>query len=154
MAETDLSRAILHTERTLPYSAAAIFAAIGNPERLARWWGPDGFTNTFEEFDFREGGRWVFTMHGPDGKDYANENVFREIVPDAKVVLEHVVPPHFRLTITLSPSGEQTHLTWDQEFESIELADRLRSICEPANEQNLDRLEQVMEQGNKDSRQP
>ena len=32
---------------------AAVFAALAAPDRLARWWGPDGFANTFDVFDFQ-----------------------------------------------------------------------------------------------------
>lgn len=46
--------------RYFAFTPQAIFAAIETPERLARWWGPDGFSNTFEVFEFRTGGRWVF----------------------------------------------------------------------------------------------
>jgi uncharacterized protein YndB with AHSA1/START domain len=140
--------AVLSTERILATSPRDVFAAFANPDRLALWWGPSGFTNTFERFEFETGGQWVFTMHGPDGKDYANECVFREIQPDAKVVIEHVVQPLFRLTVTLTLSGDGTHLKWEQEFETPEMAERLRPICDPANEQNLDRLEVLLASGN------
>ena len=50
-----------------------VFKAFADPTHLARWWGPKGFRNTFEEFDFRPGGTWRFTMHGPDGVDYQNK---------------------------------------------------------------------------------
>ena len=29
-----------------------VFAAFSEANRLAAWWGPDGFTNTFEQFEF------------------------------------------------------------------------------------------------------
>jgi uncharacterized protein YndB with AHSA1/START domain len=45
----------------------------------AQWWGPEGFANTFAQFEFKPGGRWVFVMHGPNGANYPNESVFREI---------------------------------------------------------------------------
>jgi len=71
-------------------------------------------------------------------------SVFREIEPDAKIVIEHVKGHWFRLTVTLSARGEQTHLTWIQEFESQEVAAKLRHVVVPANEQNLDRLEALL----------
>jgi len=83
-------------------------------------------------------------MHGPDGANYPNESVFREIQPDTKIVIEHVVQPWFRLTVTLTARGDRTHLSWVQEFENPETAARVRLVCEPANEQNLDRLAAVL----------
>ena len=83
-------------------------------------------------------------MHGPDGTNYPNENIFREILPDSKIVIEHILDPLFKLTVELTACGDQTHLAWHQVFETPEVAARVRSICEPANEQNLDRLEAVL----------
>ncbi len=136
--------AALSTERLFSAIPRQIFAAFERPELLAQWWGPDGFTNTFEQFEFNLGGRWVFVMHGPDGSNYPNECVFREIQSDARIVIEHVVAPWFTLTVTLTARGDQTLLAWVQEFESPEVADKVRAICEPANEQNLDRLEALL----------
>ncbi len=136
--------AVVSTERVLSAKPRDVFAAFEQPDRLARWWGPNGFTNTFEQFEFKPGGGWVFVMHGPNGIDYPNDNVFREIQPDAKIVIEHVSPPRYRLTVTLTPRGDATHLAWVQEFESPELAAKMRPICQPANEQNLDRLEALL----------
>lgn len=135
---------ICSTARILFAPARRVFAAFEQPAMLAQWWGPDGFTNTFEQFEFKPGGRWLFTMHGPNGANYANECVFREIEQDARLVIEHVVPPWFRLTVTLTPFGEETRLAWVQAFESPEMAEKLRGIVEPSNEQNLDRLQALL----------
>jgi uncharacterized protein YndB with AHSA1/START domain len=136
--------AAVQVERLFSADPRTIFAAFEQPDRLARWWGPSGFTNTFDQFEFRPGGRWVFVMHGPNGASYPNESVFREIEPDARIVIEHVVKPWFRLTVTLTPRGGQTHLAWVQEFESPEMAAKMRRLSETANEQNLDRLQALL----------
>jgi uncharacterized protein YndB with AHSA1/START domain len=137
-------RAVLATKRTIAASAEIIFAAFSDPAKLARWWGPDGFTNSFETFEFESEGRWVFVMHGPNGIDYPNECVFRVVRPHEEIVIEHVVEPRFLLTVKLSPASDGTSLSWDQEFETAEMAERLKVICGPANEQNLDRLENIL----------
>jgi len=49
------------------------------PEHVAKWWGPDGFTNTVHEMSVKPGGVWRVTMHGPDGTDYPNKIVFKEV---------------------------------------------------------------------------
>jgi uncharacterized protein YndB with AHSA1/START domain len=128
------------TSREIPATVEEVFAAIRDPERLSRWWGPAGFTNTFHVCEFRNGGRWSFIMHGPNGANYPNENVFAEIEPPGKVVVEHVSEPKFRLTLVLAPSAAGTVVSWSQAFESAEVAGRLEPIVVPANEQNLDRL--------------
>jgi uncharacterized protein YndB with AHSA1/START domain len=135
---------VVRTGRVLPTTPRAIFAAFEEPDRLARWWGPSGFTNTFDQFEFRPGGRWIFTMHGPNGASYANESVFREIEPDVRIVIEHVVEPWFVLTVTLTPREDGTHLAWVQEFETPEIAAKMRRLSQTANEQNLDRLQALL----------
>jgi uncharacterized protein YndB with AHSA1/START domain len=133
------------TTRQLTAPPAAVFAAIRDGERLARWWGPAGFSNRFEVFEFFPGGKWVFTMIGPDGKAYPNESVFAEIEVDRRMVIEHVCPPHFQLAITLEPAAGGTLLRWVQTFADAAVAESIRHIVEPANEQNLDRLSAELE---------
>ena len=128
------------TSREIPAMVEQVYDAVRQPERLARWWGPAGFTNTFTRCEFRAGGRWSFVMHGPDGKDYPNESVFAEIDAPRKVVVRHVSEPKFSLTIGLAASAAGTLVSWSQAFESSEFASRAESVVVPANEQNLDRL--------------
>lgn len=128
------------TSREIPALPEIIFAAFVNPERLARWWGPSGFTNTFNQFQFTPGGTWSFVMHGPDGTNYPNESVFAEIVPNEKVVIRHHSQPNFTLTVRISQSGEGSIVYWNQEFDNDEVAQKVAHIVEPSNEQNLDRL--------------
>jgi uncharacterized protein YndB with AHSA1/START domain len=124
----------------IPATPAQVFAAISTPDRLARWWGPAGFKNTVSVCEFKTGGRWSLVMHGPDGANYPNENVFGEIVPNQKVVVEHPMQPVFRLTIELGPSKTGTLVTWAQAFESADVARQIEHIVVPANDQNLQRL--------------
>jgi uncharacterized protein YndB with AHSA1/START domain len=128
------------TSLEISATAEQVFAAISHPERLARWWGPAGFTNTFHTCEFKNGGRWSLVMHGPDGTSYPNENVFAQIEPSRKVVIAHTSEPIFRLSITLTPSATGTLVSWSQTFESAEVARRIEHIVVPANQQNLERL--------------
>ncbi|WP_420126227.1 SRPBCC domain-containing protein [Longimicrobium sp.] len=144
MSQATDPNAAVRTERVLSADPRTVFAAFEQPDKLARWWGPSGFTNTFEHFEFKPGGRWVFVMHGPNSASYPNESVFREIEPHTRIVIEHVVKPWYRLTVTLAERGGETHLAWVQEFESAEMAAKMRRISEPANEQNLDRLQSLL----------
>jgi uncharacterized protein YndB with AHSA1/START domain len=129
-----------NTSRNIPAPVEQVFAAISAPERLARWWGPAGFTNTVTVCEFKNGGLWTLTMHGPDGKNYPNEYIFAEVDSPGKVVVQHVGEPKFRLTIGLAPSAKGTVVSWSQAFENPEVASRIEHIVVPANEQNLDRL--------------
>jgi uncharacterized protein YndB with AHSA1/START domain len=130
----------LNASREIEAPVEAVFAAFSDPKRLARWWGPAGFTNTFDTFEFRQGGRWVYTMHGPDGRDYPNESVFSVIEPGAHIMIEHVVKPIYTLTISFAESDGKTKVGWDQRFENEVFATKMRDFLETANGQNLDKL--------------
>lgn len=126
--------------REIPAQPESVFSAFQDPVRLARWWGPEGFTNTFHTFEFRQGGRWLFTMHGPGGANYPNESEFLEIVPGSRVRIKHVNLPHFELSIALEPTATGTLVSWVGVFEDHEFAEESRRFLQTANEQNLTRL--------------
>lgn len=79
-------------------------------------------------------------MHGPDGKSYPNESVFSSIEVDRKIVIQHICQPLFELTITLTQDGKGTLVAWQQAFSDSSVANSVKHIVIPANEQNLDRL--------------
>lgn len=137
--ESNDERAFVHS-RLIDAPCARVYQAFSDPAHLARWWGPNGFSNTFSEFDLRPGGRWRFVMHGPDGSDYPNESLFIEVVPQQRVVIEHLNGHHFLLTIRFTAQGSQTRMDWRQEFDSVAEHQRIAALVIPANEQNLDRL--------------
>jgi len=60
-----------------------------DPNHVAKWWGPNGFTTTIHEMDVRPGGKWHHTMHGPDGTDYPNKSIFKEVVKPERIVFSH-----------------------------------------------------------------
>ncbi len=60
-----------------------------NPKHVVNWWGPRGFSTTIEEMDFRVGGVWKHVMRGPDGVNYPNKSIFKEIVKPERIVYQH-----------------------------------------------------------------
>ena len=120
-----------------------VFALWTSPEHIKNWWGPTGFTNTISKMDVREGGEWEFVMHGPDGTDYANRNVFLKIEKNEKIVLSHATGPVFKITAMFVPQGDKTLLTMRSQFES---AEQLKAVIEKhkADEglrQNIEKLQ-------------
>ncbi|CAG7599724.1 hypothetical protein PAESOLCIP111_00334 [Paenibacillus solanacearum] len=113
-------------------------------ELLARWWGPNGFTNTFHEFDLRPGGAWRFDMHGPDGKSYPNESAFVDIVPLERIVIDHLSGHQFRVTATFEERDGCTRVTFSQLFKDSAEFETAKPYCAEGNEQNLDRLGAVL----------
>jgi uncharacterized protein YndB with AHSA1/START domain len=98
-----------------------------DPNHIAQWWGPNGFTNTISEMDVRPGGMWRFIMHGPDGTDYPNRVVFQDVIRPEYLVYVHgdeVDPDQFRVTVTFQEHNGKTVLTMRSVFRSAaELAD-------------------------------
>ena len=128
--------------RTLNAPVSLVWEVWTQAEHIVNWWGPDGFTNTINRMDFRPGGEWDLIMHGPDGTDYKNKSIFREIVQHKKIVYEHVSAPRFTATISFEEQGEQTLITWHMLFESAE--EFLRTVktfkADEGLKQNLEKL--------------
>jgi uncharacterized protein YndB with AHSA1/START domain len=139
-AEAVPDRQIVST-RVLDAPRELVFEAWMDPHHLAQWWGPKGFTNTFEEFDMRPGGVWRFVMHGPNGDDYKNASVFVEVVKPERIVFQHVSRPRFRVTATFAELAGKTRVTFQMLFETAAECAKVKVYAVEANEQNFDRLE-------------
>ena len=91
---------------------ALVFRMWTEPEHLAKWFGPKGFTCTFHEANVRVGGRWRFDMHAPNGTIYPNRIEYLEIVPNERLVFDHGLdqdddPNRFRVTITFDEQSDK-----------------------------------------------
>jgi uncharacterized protein YndB with AHSA1/START domain len=129
--------------RTLNAPVALVWEVWTQPGHIANWWGPSGFTNTISTMDMRVGGEWNLVMHGPDGKDYINKSIFRELTLHKKIVYEHLSYPKIVATIEFEDLGDKTRITWHMLFESreqfIEVA-RAHKVVE-GQRQNVEKLE-------------
>lgn len=106
--------------RQLDAPIELVWEAWTNPKHIASWWGPNGFTTTITKMDLRPGGEWDLVMHGPDGTDYINKSIFREVILHKKIVYGHVTGPKFIATISFEQQGDQTCTTWHMLFETAE----------------------------------
>ena len=106
--------------RTLNAPVELVWEVWAKPEHIANWGGPNGFTNTITTMDIRPGGEWDLVMHGPDGTDYKNKSIFKEVITHKRIVYEHVSYPMFVSTIEFEAQGEKTFLTWHMLFETAE----------------------------------
>ena len=105
--------------RTLNAPVELVWEVFTKPEHIANWWGPNGFTNTIYTMEVRPGGLWDFVMHGPDGTNYKNKSIYKEIVVNKKIVFDHF-NPDFTTTIQFEDLGEQTHIHWHMVFNTAE----------------------------------
>ncbi len=141
---------ILHTtpeseivsSRIFNTTRETLFRAWSDPNHLKNWWGPKGFTNTFNEFDFRVGGKWSFIMHGPDKGNYANECEFIKIEEPALIAWKRHSKPLFQVLATFEEiTSDQTKLVFKMLFETAEECNKLKPYVIDKNEENFDKLE-------------
>jgi len=143
--------------RELDAPPSVAWEAWSDASRLARWWGPTGFTTSTRSFRFEAGGVWRFTMHGPDGRDYENQINYREIDPQRRIVYAHggdagVEPVSFTVHVTfepLGPDGARTRLTLRSIFPSKAQRDFVieRYGAAEGARQTLTRLAEFVEAG-------
>lgn len=110
----------LHLTRLLNAPIELVWEVWTNPEHIKKWWGPDGFTNTISKMEVRPEGMWELVMHGPDGTDYRNKSIFKEITKPTKIVFEHLTAPKFTTTVTFTEENSQTRIDWHMLFETKE----------------------------------
>jgi uncharacterized protein YndB with AHSA1/START domain len=130
-----------------------VWEAWTSPKHLEKWWGPIGFTTTTSVFDFKPGGQWVHTMHGPDGTDYPNQITFREIVPGRRLSYSHTGAGdeepvlEFEVSAVFERDEAGTRVTWRMTLASA--ADRRRVIdrfgAYEGAQQTLDRLADLLQ---------
>src|SRR5882724_4648464 len=63
-----------------------VWRAWTEPEHLMRWWGPQDYTAPAARIDLRVGGKYVYCMRSPEGQDYWSTGVYKEIIPQEKLV--------------------------------------------------------------------
>ncbi len=128
-ATTALDREIV-IDRLVDAPRELVWKAWTELQHLERWWGPNGFTTTTREIDVRPGGVWRFIMHGPDGTDFKNRIVFREVTPPARLVYAHDddgegASGEFLTTVTFVDVGGKTEVTMRSLFASKAERDRV-----------------------------
>lgn len=130
------------SSRIVNATAELVFKAWSDPEHLKNWWGPAGFTNTFDEFDFRVGGKWRFIMHGPDKGNYPNECEFIKIEPPSLIAWKRISKPLFKVVATFEAiSLNQTKIVFRMVFDTAAECNKLKAFVVDKNEENFDKLE-------------
>ncbi len=132
--------------RTFNHPVNEVYQAWANPELLKQWWGPKGFTNTFHEHDLRPGGRWLFTMHGPEKGNYENACTFAEIRPNEFLSWTRQSQPYFNVEVLFEPvSANETKVVFKMIFDDEKLYNTINNFAPEKNEENFDKLEQVLQ---------
>lgn len=134
------------SSRIVNASRDLVYTAWTDPAHLKNWWGPAGFTNTFKEFDLRPGGKWIFTMHGPEKGNYPNECEFISIEKPALIAWKRHSKPLFQVVATFEEvSVNRTKIIFKMLFSSEQECNKLKPFVVDKNEENFDRLEEELE---------
>lgn len=83
---TKTSAGMLVINRIFNAPREIVWKAWTDPEQVGRWWGPKGFTSPVNRIDLRPGGRYLSSMRSPEGKVFWSTGVYREIVPEERIV--------------------------------------------------------------------
>lgn len=142
--DADRARQIRLT-RVYGASVQAVWQAWAQPEQIARWWGPRGFTLSTHSKTLRAGGQWRYTMHGPDGTDYPNVATYHVVEPERRLVYDHgatdATPPLFRVEAIFSEAQGGTTLALTFTFATPEMAQQIGAhIRQAGGEATWDRL--------------
>jgi uncharacterized protein YndB with AHSA1/START domain len=119
----------LVTRRELKAPRILVFEAFMDPHHIGLWWGPNGFTTTTISMEPKVGGKWRFTMHGPDGTDYPNVIAYTEISKPERLCYDHGEddgPPMFKVMVEFDEVDYSTVLTLRHLCSSQEQLDELK----------------------------
>jgi uncharacterized protein YndB with AHSA1/START domain len=136
----------LHLKRVLPAPRTFVYRAHTDPDLLARWWGPAGFSAPSIELDVRVGGAYRIAMQPPDGVLFYLSGEFLEVEPPTRLTYtfrwEDPDPDDRETIVTLSlrDLDASTELTVDQ---GVFAAEGRRALHEQGWTESLDRLQEL-----------
>lgn len=135
----------IRTVRTIGFPIEMVWKVWTEPEHLIHWWGPKGFTSLIHVMELKEGGEWRLTLRGPDGTEFPNRSIFKEIDPLRTMIIEHF-NPHFLTTVVFASGHGATTVDWTLLFDTAEMRETVAKAhnAEEGQRQNLDRLESYL----------
>jgi len=138
----------LHMERVFRAPRSVIFQALTEPQELAKWWGPDGFSILNVESDLRPGGDYRIAMQPPEGDLFYLVGEFLEVEPPQRLCYtfrwEDPDPEDRETVVTLSLrdiGGTSAELVLTQGDFATE---RRQALHDEGWTQSLDKLEELM----------
>ncbi len=126
-SSTELEERTLVLSRVFDAPRVLVFKVWTQPEHLARWWGPKGFTLISYKADVRVGGSFRFGTRSPENTEHWAHGAYREVTPPERLVFTTAwenpdgSPKHETVvTLTFVEQDGKTKLTLKQTlFESV-----------------------------------
>ena len=134
------------TSRLLNAPRELVWKVLTSPDHIKHFWGPDGFTNTITQMDVKVGGQWLFTMHGPDGKDWPNRIIYRTVKEPSYLSFDHdggeddTSGHRFLGELELFEEGRITRIELRMTESTMEARDAVAQYAVEGGKQNLERL--------------
>ncbi|HWD63214.1 MAG TPA: SRPBCC domain-containing protein [Humibacter sp.] len=155
----------IHLDRSFTATPRTVFRALSEREHLMRWWGPPNCRVVECSVDFRVGGVWHYRLLSPDGTEHWSRAVYRDIVPDERIVYVETGSdaagdvvhdrPASVATISLSPTEHGTRM--DVQLVFVSALDRDRAVAngvEAGFGAALDQLQPLLTELASDRREP
>jgi uncharacterized protein YndB with AHSA1/START domain len=137
-------------ERIFDAPVESVWKAWTTPDLVKKWWGPEGFYAPSVKIDFRVGGKYIYAMHGPKGsewdKDMYSAGVFKEIIPNKKLVITDYFSDELGNKLPPSTYGQANDFPDEQEvtvlFEELGVGKSMLSIIypKPTTKEQLDAI--------------
>jgi uncharacterized protein YndB with AHSA1/START domain len=147
---TIVSEKELRMERLFDAPVARLFKAYTDPRQIPQWWGPREQKTRVDVMEVRPGGKWRFVHTGADGSESAFRGIYREVVPNKRIVSTFEFEPWAgRIsedTATFTDEGGRTRLVATTRF--ADQADRdgmLDTGMEQGARETWDRLAELVE---------
>ncbi|TWT46692.1 SRPBCC family protein [Botrimarina hoheduenensis] len=131
LSEVQEQNRSIEVERVIAAPRELAYDAFLDTTNITHWWGPEGFTTTTRAVQTRPDGRWRFTMHGPDGRDYENLVIYRELSRPERLCYDHPGGEEFEnvsmnTTVTFTEvEPDKTRVTMQMTFATAAERDRV-----------------------------
>jgi uncharacterized protein YndB with AHSA1/START domain len=137
----------LRMTRLLPAERGVVWGAMTDPEKLASWWGPKGFTVPSVDFEPRVDEGYKIAMQPPEGELFHLGGEFREVDPPSRLAYTFRWDPpdpddrETLVMLSLADLGDQTEVELSQgEFATKER----RALHEGGWTDSFDKLEELL----------
>jgi uncharacterized protein YndB with AHSA1/START domain len=131
------------SSRLLNAPRDVVWKVLTQPEHIQHFWGPYGFSNTISQMDVKVGGQWLFTMHGPDGKDWPNRIIYNTVNAPSLLKWDHddgAGNHGFKNEIELFDEVGKTRIEMRLTVATIAERDEKGKYAAEGGRQNLERL--------------
>lgn len=111
-----INETTLQMERIMDAPLALVWQVWSDANLIAKWWAPEGMELKTENFDFKVGGKWTYSMPMPDGSQFVSKGSYLDIVPQQKIVTSADFKPmteDVELHIKLSSEGSGTRFIFE-----------------------------------------